>query len=87
MMPALLAFSRSCPHPELITIPVLASAKIGKMTNATGLCRKCSSRWEGDASSSGFAENGMANARSTPAIVAWTPDLSIKNHISAPPSR
>jgi hypothetical protein len=86
-LPALLALSRSWVQPVLITIPVLASAKIGRMTNATGLCRKCSSRCDGDASSSAFAENGMANARSTPAIVACTPDFSIRNHISAPPSR
>ena len=29
-------------------MPVLARAKSGMMTNATGLCRKCCSLWEGE---------------------------------------
>jgi hypothetical protein len=31
-----------------MTIPVLQSAKIGKIKKATGLCRKFSSRLEGE---------------------------------------
>ncbi len=87
MMPELFAFVKSCAQSEPMTMPVFASAKIGRIMKATGLCKKCSSRCEGDSSSSSLAEKGIANASKTPAIVAWTPDFSIKNHINAPPSK
>ena len=69
-MPTLFALVKFCIQSAPTTIPVLASAKIGKMMNATGLCKKCSSRCEGDFSSSSLAENGIAKASITPAIVA-----------------
>src|SRR5262252_5192862 len=86
MMPTLFALVRLCAQSVPMTIPVFAKAKIGRMTNATGLCNTCSSRCEGEAASSSWAENGIANASNTPAIVACTPDCNSKNHMHTPPS-
>ena len=74
IMPTLLGLVRLFSQSALTAMPVLASAKIGRMMKATGLCKNCSSLCEGDASSSALAENGMAKASATPAIVACTPD-------------
>ena len=70
MIPRLFAPVKFCAQSAPITMPVFASAKIGKITNATGLCKKCSSWCEGDSSSSSLAENGIVNASNTPAMVA-----------------
>jgi hypothetical protein len=87
MMPMLLAPRSSVAQPVPITMPVLASANSGRIRKVTGLCRMCSSWCEGECASSSLGENGIAKASSTPAMVACTPDLSIRNHISAPPAR
>lgn len=52
----------------LKTMAVLANAKMGKMINATGLCKKCCKMYEVDFSSP--LPNGMANAYKTPVMVA-----------------
>ncbi len=70
MMPKLFALVEFCAQSGPMMMPVFARAKIGKITKATGLCKKCSSWCEGDSSSSSLAENGIANASKTPAIVA-----------------
>src|SRR4029077_10026548 len=57
-MPALFALVKWCIQSAPTTMPVFASAKIGKMMNATGLCKKCSSLCEGASRSPSLAENG-----------------------------
>ena len=52
----------------LNTIAVFVKAKIGKMINATGLCKKCCKIYEVDFLSP--LPNGIANANNTPVIVA-----------------
>ena len=57
MMPSALGLVRFWIAAVSMTTPVLASnANSGRMTKATGLCSRCSSRCEGDFSSSERAE-------------------------------
>ena len=54
-------------------MPVLANAKSGMIPNATGLCKKC---WILEEGAAGFPSlNGIAKARSTPVMAAWTTRL------------
>ena len=67
-IPKLLFSIRVCAMSPLKTMAVFANAKIGKMINATGLCKKCCKINEVDFSSP--LPNGMTNANNTPVIVA-----------------
>ena len=67
-MPKLLFSVIVCDMSPLKTIAVFAKAKIGKMINATGLCKKCCKIKEVDFSPP--FPNGIAKANRTPVIVA-----------------
>ena len=67
-IPVLYCVVKIAPMSELNMIAVLASANIGRMTKATGLCKKCCKTMEVD-----FLlplPKGMAKANKTPVIVA-----------------
>ena len=81
-MPRLFEVSKLSAQLPESTIPVFASANSGMMRKATGLCRKCCTLYDGDVSSP--CVNGIAKASSTPASVAWTPDLSMQYHMTRP---
>jgi hypothetical protein len=55
-----------------IAIPVLAKANSGNMTNATGRCKRCCNKYEGDFSP--LPPKGMAKANKMPVMVAWMPE-------------
>ncbi|MNH46884.1 hypothetical protein D3C79_1098660 [compost metagenome] len=68
----------------------MAKPKTGTMKKATGFANACSRIWSGELISSGFALAGLSgiiSAATTPATVAWTPELSTKNHNTAAPMR
>ena len=74
MMPSVTGCIRlSMENPESES-PALANANRGRIANATGTCRSCSSPRSGERPSE--SRMGMHSAIRTPASVAWTPELS-----------
>ena len=67
-IPKLLFSVKVCAMSPLKAMAVFANAKMGKMINATGLCKKCCKMYEVDFSSP--LPNGIAKAKSTPVMVA-----------------
>ena len=71
MMPMVFVLVTLCIQSVPTTMPVFANANIGKMTKATGLCKKSSSLWEGDSRSLSLEENGMARQALARSFHRW----------------
>ena len=70
--------------------PALANPKIGRIRNDDHGWIACSRMCSGEVGSSGLPtlrRKGIVSASSTPAIVAWMPDLSTNTHKTTPSSR
>ena len=86
-MPSMTGLTRTpVPMPASDT-PALAKPNTGRTTNATHGCSMFSSRCNGEATESGWPgerSSGIVRANSTPATVAWMPDLSTAYQSSRP---